>query len=328
VSTDSSRPSPSDTAAAPAPGVLRTPDACFAGLPGFEFAPHYADVTWPDAPPLRMHYLDEGPRDAPVALLLHGEPTWCFLYRHMIGPIVAAGFRAIAPDWVGFGRSDKLPDPDQYAYDSHVATLRQLVTRLDLRRITLVCQDWGGPIGLRVLSEMPHRFAAVLATNTLLPTGEPPPKGIAGWPGEIIENWAAYAHTITDLAVDDIVNGVCVTPLADDVRCGYRAPFPDASYKAGPIAFPRIIPIRDDIPGYEPNRRAWQVLERFDRPFLTAFSDQDPSTKPWERVFQQRVPGARGQPHTVIAGGGHFVQEEQGAALAAVLVALMKRLRP
>jgi haloalkane dehalogenase len=275
-----------------------------------------------------MHYLDEGPRDAPVALLLHGEPTWCFLYRHMIGPIVAAGFRAIAPDWIGFGRSDKLPDPGQYTCDAHVATLRQLVTRLNLRRITLVCQDWGGPIGLRVLSEMPDRFAAVLATNTLLPTGEPPPKGIAGWPGEIIENWAAYAHTITDLAVDDIVNGVCVTPLADDVRRGYRAPFPDASYKAGPIAFPRIIPIRADIPGYEPNQRAWQVLERFDRPFLTAFSDQDPSTKPWERVFQERVPGARGQPHTVIAGGGHFVQEEQGAALAAVLVALMKRLPP
>lgn len=308
--------------------LLRTPEECFADLPDFPFAPCYLGLPHPRWGELRLHYLDEGPRERPVALMLHGEPTWSFLYRRMIGPVVAGGFRTVAPDWIGFGRSDKLPAPEDYSYQGHVDALRELILRLDLQRIVLVCQDWGGPIGLRVLAEMPQRFAAVLATNTLLPTGEPPPRGVPDWPGEIIEQWVARARAASDLPVEQIVASVCVRPLEEAVLRGYRAPFPDAAYKAGVLAFPRLIPIRAGMPGLEENRRAWQALEHFSAPFLTAFSDRDPSTRAWERVFRERIPGARGQPHVVIREAGHFVQEEQGEVLAAVLLALMHALPP
>lgn len=306
--------------------VLRTPEECFAGLPDFAFAPRHLPVPGPRGGTLRMCYLDEGPPEARVALLLHGEPTWSFLYRHMIPPVVAAGFRVVAPDWPGFGRSDKPAHPGDYSYQMHVESLRTLIDALDLRRITLVCQDWGGPIGLRVLSEMPDRFEAVLATNTLLPTCEPPPRGVPDWPGTIVEQWVALASAATDLPVEEVIAGVCAQRPAPEVLRGYAAPFPDASYKAGVLAFPRLIPIRPDMAGIAENRRAWEVLERFEKPFLTAFSDQDPSTKAWERVFRERVPGARGQPRIEIQGAGHFVQEEQGGALAGALLSLMRRL--
>lgn len=307
--------------------VLRTPEERFEALPGFGFEAHYLPIANPrGSVALRIHYLDEGRRDAPVALMLHGEPTWSFLYRGMIPPVVAAGFRAVAPDWIGFGRSDKLARPEDYSYQAHVESLCELITVLDLRGITLVCQDWGGPIGLRVLSEMPERFAAVLATNTLLPTCEPPPRGVADWPGRIIEEWVALATAATDLPVGEIIAGVSVRRPAAEVLRGYAAPFPDATYEAGVLAFPRLIPIREDMAGVAENRRAWAVLERFAKPFVTAFSDRDPSTKAWERVFRERIPGARGQPHVEIRDAGHFVQEEQPAALADALLGLMRRL--
>jgi haloalkane dehalogenase len=306
--------------------VIRTPDASFAGLPDFAFAPHYLALGAGPGPQVRMHYLDENAAGPVIALLLHGEPTWSFLYRHMIPVVAAAGFRVVAPDWIGFGRSDKYSSVEDYSYQLHVDSLRTLIERLDLRRIVLVGQDWGGPIGLRVLSEMPERFSGVLATNTLLPTGEEPPLGIADWPGDVIRQWVDYASRADDLAIDEIVASVCVQRPAPDVLAGYRAPFPTPAHKAGPLAFPRLIPISDRVPGYAENRRAWQVLERFDRPFMTAFSDSDPSTRAWEAVFQRRVPGARGRRHAVIARAGHFVQEEQGAELARVLVDLMREV--
>src|SRR5262245_41421481 len=183
--------------------VIRTPDACFAGLPDFAFAPHYLALRSGSGPEVRMHYLDEQPEGRINALLLHGEPTWSFLYRHMIPVVAAAEFRVVAPDWIGFGRSDKYRRIEDYSYQLHVDSLRMLIERLDLRRIVLVGQDWGGPIGLRVLSEMPERFSAVLVTNTLLPTGEPPPLGIADWPGEVIRQWVDYASRADDLAIDE-----------------------------------------------------------------------------------------------------------------------------
>jgi haloalkane dehalogenase len=305
------------------PSILRTPDARFAGLPGYGFAPHYLELSDPE--PLRMHYVDEGPRDAPVVLMLHGEPTWSYLYRKMIPPVAAAGYRAVAPDMIGFGRSDKPADRAAYSYQRFVDWTARFVEALDLRRITLVCQDWGGPIGLRVLSQMPDRFDAVLAANTLLPTCEPPPDGVAPWPGEQISAWVETCRTSGDLPISEIVAGVCRQRPDPDILRAYDAPFPDASYKSGALAITGLIPVHPDMPGVAENRQAWKVLERFDKPFLTAFSDGDPSTKGWEGVFRRRVPGAAGQPRLEIAGAGHFLQEEQGERLAAVLLDMLQR---
>jgi haloalkane dehalogenase len=299
------------------PGVLRTPDACFEGLPDFAFAPHYVEVPGGELGPLRMHYLDEGPRDGPVVLMLHGNPTWSFLYRHMIGPVAADGYRVVAPDMVGFGRSDKPAARDAYGYDRFVGWMQAFVEALDLTGVTLVCQDWGGPIGLRVLAQAPERFAAVLATNTLLPNCEPPPRGIAGWPGGGIEAWIEACRTHDDLPVPELFARATVTRPPEAVLAGYAAPFPDARFKAGMLQITCGIPVAEGAEGLEANLAAWRVLERFERPFLTAFADGDVATLAWEPVFQSRVPGAKG--HTRIPDAGHFVQEEQGPALAEVL---------
>lgn len=308
------------------PQVLRTPDERFGDLPDFPFQPRYCPVHDPRFGALRMHYVDEGPRTAPVVLMLHGEPTWSFLYRKLIAPVAAAGYRAVAPDFIGFGRSDKLARRADYSYQAFVDWIVEFVETLDLRRIVLVCQDWGGPIGLRLLAAMPERFDAVLAANTLLPGNEPPPRGVPDWPGQIIETWVATSKAAQDLPVAEIVAGTCVARPAPAILRAYDAPFPSAAHKAGVLEFPSLIPIRADMPGVAENRRAWAVLERFDKPFVTAFSDSDPSTKAWEQVFQRRVPGAAGQPHTEIAAAGHFLQEENGEALAAVLLDLLRRV--
>jgi haloalkane dehalogenase len=280
-------------------GVLRTPDSRFAALADFPYQPRYAEVPDPRGGSLRMAYINEGPKDAPVALMLHGEPSWSYLYRKLIAAVIAAGYRAVAPDLIGFGRSDKPRERGAYSYQAHVNWLRALVETLDLRRIVLVGQDWGGPIGLRLLSEMPQRFAAVLAANTLLPNCEPPPRGIADWPGAAILAWSESTKSAADMPIGAIVNTANSGP--------YDAPFPDAAYKAGPLQFPALIPVREDMAGIAENRRAWQLLETWTKPFRTAFSDGDPFTKPWEAVFQARIPGARGQPHATIRGAGHFL---------------------
>lgn len=309
-----------------AAAVLRTDEARFAGLEGFPFTPRYVVLEDARFGPLRMAAIDEGPRDAPVALLLHGEPTWSYLYRTIIPHVTQAGFRAVAPDFIGFGRSDKLAHRADYSYDAFVRWLHGLVEALELTRVTLVCQDWGGPIGLRVLAEQPQRFAAVLAANTIFPNCEPPPRGIPDWPGKLIENWVATAAAATDLPVSDIIAAVCRRPPPEAALRAYDAPFPNASYKSGVLAFPALIPLRADMPGIAENRRAWAVLESFEKPFVTAFSDADPTTAAWAQVFRRRVPGAAGQPHPIIRDAGHFLQEEQGPALAAVLIDLLRRV--
>lgn len=288
--------------------ILRTPDERFTGLPGFAFAPHYADVDG-----LRVHYLDEGPPDAAPVLLMHGEPSWSFLYRTMIPPLVAAGHRVVAPDLVGFGRSDKPAAMEDYTYARHVGWMGQLVFgHLDLRDVTFFWQDWGGLIGLRLVAAEPERFARVVVANTGLPTGD-------GRASEAFLKWQQFSQTTEHFPVGAIVNGGCTTHLAADVIAGYDAPFPDDSYKAGARIFPTLVPTTPDDPASADNRAAWDVLRRFDRPWLTAFSDADPITGGGHKVFQEQVPGAAGQPHTTIAGGGHFLQEDRGPELAAVI---------
>jgi haloalkane dehalogenase len=300
--------------------ALRTDDSCFLSLPGYPFAPHYVQVTHPQYHPLRMHYLDEGRISDPVVLLLHGCPSWSYLYRKVIAVLVGKRLRVIAPDHIGCGKSDKLLAREDYSYEFYVDALRQFIQQRDLKNITLVCQDWGGPIGLRVMSEMPERFARVIATNTLLPNGEAPPHGVADWPGEMISQWVQYTSHATDIPVGKIMQGVCVTTLPADVLAAYDAPFPDARYKQGVMGWPSLIPITGNMPGLVENRGVWEFLEHSDISFMTAFSDSDPSTAEWEKVFQQRVKGAQGRQHYKIAGAGHMVQEDRGEVLAHIIL--------
>ena len=288
--------------------ALRTPDERFANLPGYAFDPHYLEVDG-----LRIHYVDEGPADGQPVLLLHGEPSWCYLYRKMVPAIAAAGLRAVAPDLVGFGRSDKPAQRSDYTYQRHVDWMTALVERLDLRGATLVGQDWGGLIGLRIAAEHPERFARIVAANTFLPTGDAPP-------GEAFLRWREFSQKAPELHIGRIIQGGTTTELPDDVVAAYDAPFPDDTYKAGARQFPTLVPTSLDDPAAPANRRAWEVLERWEKPFLCAFSDGDPITKGGDRAFQARVPGTKGMPHTTIVGGGHFLQEDKGEELANVIV--------
>ncbi|HVA06595.1 MAG TPA: haloalkane dehalogenase [Acidimicrobiales bacterium] len=293
--------------------TLRTPDECFADLPGFSYAPHYAEVADGEGGTLRVHYLREGAADAPVVLLMHGEPSWSYLYRKMIPVLVSAGLQIVAPDLVGFGRSDKPTERGDYTYARHVEWMRELLfDRLDLTAITLVCQDWGGLIGLRLVGEHPDRFARVVAANTFLPTGE-------SSPGDAFFAWQRFSQEVEVFPTGTIVNGGCLTDLSPEERAAYDAPFPDESYKAGARAFPMLVPSAPDDPAHDANVAAWVGLAAFDRPFLTAFADSDPITAGSDKALRERIAGAKGQSHTTIAGAAHFLQEDRGEELARVV---------
>ena len=297
--------------------TLRTPDERFVGLSGFDFDPHYAEVADGDGGSLRVHYLREGARDAPVVLLMHGEPSWSYLYRKMIPVLTGAGLQVVAPDLVGFGRSDKPAARGDYSFARHVEWMRELLfDRLDLRDATLVGQDWGGLIGLRLVGEHPRRFARVVAANTFLPTGDRSP-------GEAFFAWQRFSQEVEVFPTGGIVKGGCVKDVPDDVPAAYDAPFPDESYKAGARAFPMLVPSRPDDPAHDDNVAAWVGLAAFDRPFLCAFSDGDPITRGADRNLKERIAGAQGQPHTTIVGGGHFLQEDGGEELAQVVVSFV-----
>lgn len=286
--------------------ILRTPPERFENLPDYPFASHFVEVDG-----LRMHYLDEGPPDAEPVLLLHGEPSWSFLYRHMIAPIAGAGHRAIAPDLVGFGKSDKPAAIGDYSYQRHMDWIAGFVTALDLRGITLFCQDWGSLLGLRLAAEQEARFARIVLANGGLPTGDQEMP-------RIFRLWQAFARWSPWFPIGRIVDRGTVSELSDDVIAAYDAPFPSSAHKAGARAFPRLVPTSPDDPAAPANRRAWERLERWEKPFLTAFSDRDPITRGLDRAVQERVPGARGQPHATVRGGGHFLQEEKGPELARI----------
>ncbi|RCW46086.1 haloalkane dehalogenase [Halopolyspora algeriensis] len=293
--------------------VLRTPDDCFAEIGDFDYPPHYADVPDQDGGTLRMAYVTDGPADGPVVLLLHGEPSWSFLYRTVMPELAAAGLRAIAPDLVGFGRSDKPAEQADHSYARHVEWVRSLVfDHLDLQRVTLVGQDWGGLIGLRLLAEHPHRFAGAVAANTGMPTGD------YGMP----EVWWQFRHAVEraeTLDVGRFVAGGCHRPLAPEARAAYDAPFPSEEYKAGPRVMPTLVPTSPDDPATEANRTAWKALAAGDTPFLTAFSDNDPITGAMGPILRRTIPGAAGLDHPTIDGAGHFLQEDAGAELGRVV---------
>ena len=298
--------------------TIRTPDDRFAGLPDYDFAPHYVDIDDGEGGTLRVHHLDEGPADAAPVLLMHGEPSWCFLYRHMIPALVEAGHRVIAPDLVGFGRSDKPTEQSDHTYARHVQWMqRALFDGLDLRDITFFGQDWGGLIGLRLVAADPDRYARVAIGNTGLPTGHGPAS-------DAFLAWQKFSQETEHFPVGAIVNGGCATDLPAEVIAAYDAPFPDDTYKAAARIMPSLVPTSSDDPATADNEAAWKVLERFEKPFLLCFSDSDPVTKGGDAPFRAKVPGAQGQAHTTIEGAAHFLQEDRGPELAGVLVEFIR----
>lgn len=300
---------------------LRTPDDRFADLPGYPWQPTYVQTS--DG--LRMAVLDEGPRDAQVVLLLHGEPTWSYLYRKMVPVLLDAGLRVVAPDLIGFGRSDKLPETGDYTYAKHVEWVRSALfgaaadDALDLRDVVLFCQDWGGLIGLRLVAEQPDRFRAVCASNTGLPDG-------SAQMGPEWQQFRTFVDATPDLPVGFLVTSGCKDGLSGAEAAAYDAPFPDASHKAGPRAFPGLIPQGPDDPATPDQQAAWAVLETFDKPFLCAYSDSDPITRGADRGLLARIPGTKGQPHTTVEGASHFVQEDRGVEVAGVLASWIAAL--
>lgn len=296
--------------------VLRTPDERFKDLPGYDFEPHYVEVPSGDGGSLRVHYIDEGPRNGQPVLLMHGEPSWAYLYRKMIPVLVDGGFRAIAPDLIGFGRSDKVTPRDLYTYQAHVDWMTAFIEAIDLQDATFFGQDWGGLIGLRLVAENPDRFARVVASNTFLPTGDRPA-------GDAFMRWRQYSQSVPDFDSGWIVNSGSTTDLSEEIKDAYRAPFPDDSYKEGARQFPLLVPISPDDPAVPANRKAWEVLEKWEKPFLCLFGDSDPVTKGGDRVLIEKIPGTKGQPHATIEGGGHFIQEDRGEELARRMVEWM-----
>jgi haloalkane dehalogenase len=291
--------------------VQRTPDVAFAAISDFPFASHYCEIAdGKTGTPLRIHYIDEGPRDAPVVLMMHGEPTWCYLYRHMIAPVVAAGYRVVAPDLVGFGKSDKPAAKSDYSYAAHVGWMRQWLEALDLTRITLACQDWGSLVGLRLVSEMPERFAAVVLSNGGLPEGGPAPRAFA--------IWRAFSKYSPLFPIGRIINKGTKRGLSEAEIAAYDAPFPDARYKAGARIFPSFVPFAGNV-AVPDQKRAWEVFDSWDKPFLCAFSDGDPITRGGESRWVGRVPGTIGQPHRTLKGG-HFIQEDDPAGFVAAIL--------
>ncbi len=286
--------------------IYRTPDDRFSNVPDFPFPPHYH--TLGDG--LRMHYVDEGPRDAPIVLMIHGEPSWSFLYRKMIPPVVQAGYRVVAPDLVGFGKSDKLTSKGAYSYAGHVAWMQEWFTALGLERVILACQDWGSLIGLRLVAAMPDKFAGVVLANGGLPAGQDPPPAFAAW--------RAFSKMSPVFPIGGIIQRATTTELGDDVVCAYDAPFATRASKAGARIFPSLVPLGENV-AVPDQLAAWKVLETFDKPFTCCFSDGDPITRGGDAPFRERIPGAKHDLHRTLKGG-HFIQEDDPDGFAAAIL--------
>jgi len=297
---------------------LRTPDERFADLDGYPFAPNYVDVPAdPDdtgGGTLRVHYLDEGPADGPVVLAMHGEPSWSYLYRKMIPPMAAAGLRVIAPDLIGFGKSDKPTEKSDYTYARHVAWMQAaIIDHLDLHDATFFGQDWGGLIGLRLVAENPDRFARVVIGNTGLPTGE---QRLS----DAFMAWQKFSQTSDVFDIGFLIQGATITELTEEEVAAYDAPFPDDSYKAGARIFPSLVPTSPDDPAADANREAWKVFQQWDKPLICCFSDSDPVTAGGDAAFRKLVPGAQDRPNLTVENAHHFFQEDAPEQLAQIIV--------
>tara|TARA_R110001599_G_scaffold353463_1_gene593073 strand:+ start:124560 stop:125555 length:996 start_codon:yes stop_codon:yes gene_type:complete len=327
----------------------RTPDECFRDLADYPFKPNYLQVGDGEGGELRVHYLDEGPADGEVVLLMHGQPAWSYLYRFMIPPLIDAGFRVIAPDLIGFGRSDKPTRMEDYTYARHIAWMTEWLIALDLSGVTLFCQDWGSLIGLRLVTAYPERFSRVVLANGGLPAGMIPEEftlplqaayetlpvvkaeelgarfaDTSGIPGFLY--WRKFCAESPDLEIGHLMRVVSSTPLGDAAVTAYRAPFPDQSYMAGARRFPSLVPLFHNEPEVEENKAAWEVLHGFDKPFMTAFADQDPVTAGGDKRFQEEVPGCQGVAHRTIEGAGHFLQQEAPEACVKAILEITGRL--
>ena len=293
--------------------IIRTPDERFDNLPGFPYQPHYTSVNG-----VRIHYVDEGAGE--VILCLHGEPSWSYLYRKMI-PILSRQQRVLAMDFVGFGRSDKYTERGEYSFDMHHDTIVGFINALGLAEITLVVQDWGGLIGLTVASEMPERFARLVIMNTGLPTGDQPM-------GKAFMRWREFAASQTDMPVSTVIyNGVAQKErLTPDILAAYDSPFPDATYKAGAMVFPLLVPLQPGDAGAAEMRQARQALSSWEKPALVMFSDKDPITRGGDAFFRALIPTAKDQPEIEISDAGHFLQEDKGEEIALHIVDFMSRM--
>lgn len=302
--------------------VLRTPDERFAGLPDYPFAPHYVELSTDDGTALRVHYLDEGPPEAAPVVLLHGNPTWSYLYRHLVTGLVARGHRVLACDLVGMGRSDKPTDPDFFTLARHVDWMVQWFEAVDLSGATMFCHDWGGIIGLNALAVQPERVDRVVAANTGLPAGE----GV----NPFMERWLAFSQSVDELPVGALVDGGSSRSLSPGERAAYDAPFPDARYQAGARRFPLLIPLQPDNPGVPQCRATWRFLEGWHKPFLTVFGSEDQiAFKPGShRKLQRVIPGTRGLDHVVIDGANHFIQEDAADRLVGIVDDFARSARP
>jgi haloalkane dehalogenase len=296
--------------------ILRTPDERFDDLSDYPFGAHYVSVPDGEGGTLRIHYVDEGPSDGETLLLLHGEPSWSFLYRKMIAPLCKVGNRVLAPDLPGFGKSDKPVDRECYTYANLVSWMTSFIQLLNLQSINFFGQDWGGLIGLRIAVEHAERFARVIAANTGLPVGGEMP--------EAFFKWREASQRFSKLPISRIINGGTVASLSREVKAGYDAPFPDESYKTGARVLPLLVPSDPEDPEAAANRRAWQKLMRWEKPFLTLFSDSDPITRGGDAPFRRLVPGAKNQPHRIIEEAGHFLQEDKGEELAAIIIGFIQ----
>jgi haloalkane dehalogenase len=288
--------------------LLRTPQERFVNLPDYPFQTHYIEIE-----NIRVHYLDEGENEEEIILLMHGEPSWSFLYRHMVSILVDAGFRTLAPDLVGFGKSDKPKYKEDHSYANHVRWIDKWLNQLDLHNISLFCQDWGSLIGLRVAIANQDRFKRIVLSNGGLPTGE-------SRMSEAFLQWQKSSQTSPDFEVGAIIQMGTVKDTPEDVLNAYRAPFPDDSFLAGPRVMPSLVPTSPNDPEHEPNNQALKQYKHWTKPFLTCFSDSDPITGGGDQLWQKIVPGAQGQHHTIVKGGGHFVQEDCGPELAEIII--------
>ena len=297
--------------------VLKTPESAFNKITDFPYSPCFTEITDTVSSEMTMAHYQCGPEDGHTVLLMHGEPTWAYLYRKMMPVLAEAGFNVIAPDLIGFGRSDKPVRKEDYSYARHLIWIKDWFTQVVKGPTTLFCQDWGGLLGLRLVADMPDYFSGVMVSNTGLPTGDYSPS-------EAFIKWRRFSQDVPIFPTSTIIQNGTTTELDEATLNAYDAPFPDEQYKAGARMFPLLVPTSPDSAEAQANKQAWDKLKQFKKPFITAFGDSDPITKGGDKLFQKLIPGCKDMTHRLVENGGHFIQEDQGELLANLLIQFIK----